>query len=107
MSELHLRRERDLRVRHGALRVQERLVDRGEVSGGETPFSPVRLPATLVSTDLQNRSLLSNGVFSSESGDDPADLRGDREQAGETKDLETDPTLQRSNIQCPVCFKNG
>ena len=31
----------------------------------------------------------------------------DREQAGETKDLETDPTLQRSNIQCPVCFKNG
>lgn len=30
-----------------------------------------------------------------------------REQAGETKDLETDPTLQRSPIQCPVCFKSG
>ncbi|ORX35700.1 hypothetical protein BD324DRAFT_631301 [Kockovaella imperatae] len=30
-----------------------------------------------------------------------------REQAGETKDLETDPTLQRSDIQCPRCFNNG
>lgn len=29
------------------------------------------------------------------------------EQAGETKDLETDPTLQRSPIQCPQCFKSG
>lgn len=30
-----------------------------------------------------------------------------REQAGETKDLETDPTLQRSNIECPKCGKSG
>ncbi|RSH88932.1 DNA-directed RNA polymerase II core subunit rpb9 [Saitozyma podzolica] len=30
-----------------------------------------------------------------------------REQAGETKDLETDPTLQRSNIECPNCHQHG
>ncbi|KAK8864606.1 hypothetical protein IAR55_001856 [Kwoniella newhampshirensis] len=26
-----------------------------------------------------------------------------REQKGQTKDLETDPTLQRSDIECPRC----
>jgi DNA-directed RNA polymerase II subunit RPB9 len=30
-----------------------------------------------------------------------------REQAGETKDLETDPTLQRSSIECPNCHQHG
>ena len=30
-----------------------------------------------------------------------------REQPGETKDLETDPTLQRAPMQCPFCFKHG
>lgn len=31
-----------------------------------------------------------------------------REQPGETKDLETDPTLQRNNsIQCPKCHNQG
>ncbi|KAK4688510.1 DNA-directed RNA polymerase II subunit RPB9, partial [Tremellales sp. Uapishka_1] len=30
-----------------------------------------------------------------------------REQAGETKDLDTDPTLQRSDIQCPQCGQHG
>ncbi|EIW70563.1 DNA-directed RNA polymerase II subunit RPB9 [Tremella mesenterica] len=30
-----------------------------------------------------------------------------REQAGEIRDLDNDPTLQRSNIQCPHCQKNG
>ena len=29
------------------------------------------------------------------------------EQAGETRDLETDPTLQRSSIQCPQCGNEG
>ncbi|BEJ13816.1 hypothetical protein CspHIS471_0309900 [Cutaneotrichosporon sp. HIS471] len=29
------------------------------------------------------------------------------EQAGQTQDLETDPTLQRSQIECPKCHKNG
>lgn len=30
-----------------------------------------------------------------------------REQPGETKDLETDPTLQRSPIQCSHCGQHG
>lgn len=30
-----------------------------------------------------------------------------REQAGETKDLETDPTLQRKAIPCPKCHHEG
>ncbi|WOO80669.1 DNA-directed RNA polymerase II subunit RPB9 [Vanrija pseudolonga] len=29
------------------------------------------------------------------------------EQAGETKDLETDPTLQRKAIPCPKCHHEG
>ncbi|WVQ79927.1 hypothetical protein IAT38_002028 [Cryptococcus sp. DSM 104549] len=29
-----------------------------------------------------------------------------REQPGETKDLDTDPTLQRSEIECPACHHN-
>lgn len=36
-----------------------------------------------------------------------AELTISREQPGETKDLETDPTLQRSNIQCPKCQNHG
>lgn len=30
-----------------------------------------------------------------------------REQPGETKDLDTDPTLQRSDIECPACHHHG
>ena len=52
---------------------------------------------------------VARSVALSQTGRDPLLIRcaAHREQAGETKDLETDPTLQRSNIQCPVCFKNG
>ena len=30
-----------------------------------------------------------------------------REQPGETLDLDTDPTLQRSGIECPACHHAG
>ncbi|ODO06212.1 DNA-directed RNA polymerase II subunit RPB9 [Cryptococcus wingfieldii CBS 7118] len=30
-----------------------------------------------------------------------------REQPGETKDLDTDPALQRSSIECPACHHHG